>query len=136
MMSMLESIDIRVLLNCRGSKFPSNSRSLTLPNTTLSCPGTTCRDNFLTFCCMACCHRSRPGRFTVFVQMEKYSWSHWDVQHAFIHRSDSHARCKLHVYLHVTCHGPCSPAWHPSWPLSCCVCLIIIAPLSPYLFKY
>ena len=74
------------------------------------------------------CPPSRPGRCMVFVQMEEYSWSRWDVWHAFIHGWESHARCKLRVYLHVSCRGLCSPAWHPSWHLSPCVSLIIIIP--------
>ena len=75
-----------------------------------------------------CCHPSWLGRFMVFVQTEKYSWSRWYVWHAFIHGWTSHACCKLHVYLHVSCHGPCSPAWHSSWHLSPCVSLIITTP--------
>ena len=70
---------------------------------------------------VVCCHPSRPGRFMVFMQMEKCSRSHWDVWHAFIHGWASHARWKLRVYLHVSCHGPCSPEWHPSWHLSPCI---------------
>ena len=46
----------------------------------------------------------------VLVQMERYSESHWDVWHAFIHGWASHARCKVRVYLHVS-------VWHMSWPL-------------------
>ena len=43
----------------------------------------------------------------VFVKMEKYSWSRWDVWRAFIHKWASHACCKLRVYLHVSaCHLP------------------------------
>ena len=83
-----------------------------------------------------CCPPSKPGKFMVFVQMAKYSWSCWDVWHAFIHGWASHARCKLHVYPHISCCGPCSPVWHPPWHLSPCVSPIIIAPAgSPYLFK-
>ena len=39
----------------------------------------------LSFSLFLCCDPSRPGRFMVFVQMEKYSQSRWDVWHAFIH---------------------------------------------------
>ena len=70
---------------------------------------------------LLCCHHSRPGRFMVFVQMEKYSRSRWDVWHVFIHGWVSHPCCKLCVYLHVSCHGPCSPVRHPLWHLSPCV---------------
>ena len=75
-----------------------------------------------------CCPPSKPGKFMVFVQMAKYSWSCWDVWHAFIHGWASHTCCKLHVYLHVSCPGPSSPAWPPSWHLSPCMSPIIIAP--------
>ena len=84
--------------------------------------------NKTTFVVLVCCRPSRPGRFMVFVQMEKYSWGRWDVRHAFLHRWASHTLCKLHVCLPVSCHGPCSPAWHPSGRLSLCLPFIIICP--------
>ena len=87
---------------------------------------------------MVYCHPSRSGRFMVFMQMDKYSQSRWDVWHAFIHGCVRHTCCKLRVYMHVSYCGPCSPAWHPVWHLPPCVSLIIIAPpqVVCYLFKY
>ena len=84
-----------------------------------------------------CCHPSRPDKFIVFVQMEKYSQSHWDVWHAFINGWASHVRCKLRVHLHVSCHGLAlqHSTHHGTCPL---VCLPSSSPPagSPYLFKY
>ena len=58
-------------------------------------------------CCeILCCHPSRPGRFMVFVHMEKYSQGRCNVCHAFIHRWASHGM------LQDVCLSACLTSWH------------------------
>ena len=51
-----------------------------------------------------CCPPSKPGKFMVFVQMAKYSWSCWDVWHAFIHGWATHC-------IQAVCLSACLMSW-------------------------